>query len=58
MINATDDFKDHPAVANGASDLLVKVFAEKGKHASSAVGMSSLPANVPVEVELIVEYSI
>tara|TARA_B100001750_G_scaffold19714_1_gene13405 strand:+ start:465 stop:950 length:486 start_codon:yes stop_codon:yes gene_type:complete len=58
MINATDDFKDHPAVANGASDLLVKVFAEKGKHARSAVGMSSLPANVPVEVELIVEYSI
>ena len=58
MINATDDFKDHPAVANGASDLLVKVFDEKGKHARSAVGMSSLPANVPVEVELIVEYSI
>lgn len=40
---------------NGFSDLMVEVFGEKGKHARSAVGMSSLPANIPVEIEMIVE---
>lgn len=56
MVNATPDFTRQPQVINGASDLLVEVFGEEvGKHARSAVGVASLPANVPVEVEMIVE---
>jgi enamine deaminase RidA (YjgF/YER057c/UK114 family) len=50
-VNATDDFLDHPKVVNGASDLVVQVFGEAGKHARSAVGMSSLPSGVAVEIE-------
>lgn len=54
MVNATPDFKDHPQVVNGFSDLMVEVFGEKaGKGARSAVGMSSLPGGIPVEVEVI-----
>lgn len=55
MVNCESDFKDHPKVINGFSDMMVAVFGEKGKHARSAVGMSSLPFNMAVEVELIVE---
>lgn len=55
MVNCENDFKDHSKVINGFSDLIVEVFGEKGKHARSAVGMSSLPNNMAVEVELIVE---
>ena len=55
MVNAGGNFKDHPKVINGCSDLLVAVFEEKGKHARSAVGMCSLPGNIPVEIEMIVE---
>lgn len=55
MVNCTPDFIDHPKVINGASDLLVKVFGDKGKHARSAVGMNSLPMNISVEIEMIVE---
>jgi len=55
MVNCTEDFKDQPKVINGASDLLVEVFGEKGKHARSAVGMQSLPNNIPVEIEMILE---
>ncbi|MGI9545409.1 MAG: RidA family protein [Cyclobacteriaceae bacterium] len=55
MVNATPDFKDHPKVVNGFSDLMVEVFGEKGKHARSAVGMGSLPSNIAVEIEMIVE---
>ncbi len=55
MVNCTGDFTDQPAVANGASDLLVEVFGDKGKHARSAVGMVSLPGRIPVEIEAIVE---
>lgn len=55
MVNCEADFKDHPKVINGFSDLLVQVFGEKGKHARSAVGMCSLPFNMAVEVELVVE---
>ena len=44
-------------VINGCSDLLVDVFGENGRHARSAVGMSSLPMNIPVEIEMIVEVS-
>lgn len=55
MVNCTPDFTDQPKVINGASDLLVKVFGDKGKHARSAVGMNSLPMNISVEIEMIVE---
>jgi enamine deaminase RidA (YjgF/YER057c/UK114 family) len=55
MVNATDDFTNQPEVINGFSDLMVEVFGDKGKHARSAVGMASLPRNIAVEIEMIVE---
>ncbi len=55
MVNAASGFTETPAVANGCSDLLVEVFGEKGRHARSAVGMSALPMNIPVEIEMIAE---
>ena len=55
MVNATADFEDHPKVVNGCSDLFVAVFGERGRHARSAVGMSSLPGGIPVEIEAIFE---
>ena len=57
MVHCTPDFKDQPKVINGASDLLVEVFGEAGKHARSAVGMQSLPNGIPVEIEMILEFS-
>lgn len=55
FVNAAPDFTDHPQVVNGASDLLVEVFGEIGKHSRTAVGCSSLPLGVAVEVSLVVE---
>jgi len=55
MVNCQSDFTDQPKVINGCSDLLVAIFGEKGKHARSAVGMNSLPSNIAVEIEIIVE---
>jgi len=55
MVNCESDFKDHPKVINGYSDLMIEIFGEKGKHARSAVGMCSLPGGIAVEVEIIVE---
>jgi enamine deaminase RidA (YjgF/YER057c/UK114 family) len=55
MVNCTSSFTDQPKVINGFSDLMVAVFGEKGKHARSAVGMASLPSNIAVEIEIIVE---
>ena len=55
MVNAAPDFSDHPKVINGYSDLMVAVFGERGKHARAAVGMGSLPGNIAVEIEMIVE---
>lgn len=55
MVNATPDFTDHSQVMNGCSDFLVKVFGETGKHARAAVGMGSLPGNIAVEIEMVVE---
>ena len=55
MVNCTPDFGDQPAVVNGFSDLMVEVFGDNGKHARSAVGMGSLPSQIAVEIELIVE---
>ena len=55
FVNSSADFKDQPAVVNGASDLFVEVFGDKGRHARSAVGMVQLPGGIAVEVEMIVE---
>lgn len=55
MVNAVPEFGDHPFVINGCSDLFVSVFGENGRHARSAVGMSSLPGGIPVEIEAIIE---
>jgi enamine deaminase RidA (YjgF/YER057c/UK114 family) len=55
FVNCTDDFTAQPKIINGASDLLVAVFGEKGRHARAAVGVNSLPAGAPVEIELIAE---
>lgn len=55
FVNAVPGFDKHPEVINGASDLLVEVFGEAGKHARAAVGAGSLPRNVAVEVEAIAE---
>jgi enamine deaminase RidA (YjgF/YER057c/UK114 family) len=55
FVNSTPDFTDQPKVMDGASDLLVQVFGEKGKHGRSAVGMAQLPLNNAVEVEMVVE---
>ena len=57
MVNSAPDFGDQPAVANGASDLLVEIFGDKGRHARSAVGMTALPGGVCIEIEMIVEIS-
>lgn len=55
MVNAVSDFTEHSKVINGYSDLMVAVFGDYGKHARAAVGMGSLPGNIAVEVEMIVE---
>lgn len=55
MVNSDPSFTEQPRVINGASDLLVEVFGEKGKHARSAVGMNALPFNIAVEIEMVVE---
>lgn len=55
FVNCVDSFAAQPKVANGASELLGQVFGDKGAHARSAVGTNSLPLNVPVEIEAIVE---
>lgn len=55
MVNADVRFTRHPAVVDGASDLLVEVFGERGRHARSAIGVGSLPFDIPVEIELVVE---
>ncbi|MEQ8348249.1 MAG: RidA family protein [Sneathiellaceae bacterium] len=53
FVNAGPDFADHPKVINGASDLMVEVFGDAGRHARFAVGAGSLPLNCAVEVEAI-----
>lgn len=55
MVNSAPDFGDQPEVVNGFSDTMVEVFGERGKHARAAVGMGSLPRNIAIEVEMIVE---
>ena len=55
FVNSTGDFTDQPKVINGASDLMVEVFGDKGRHSRAAVSAASLPAGVAVEVEAVVE---
>lgn len=55
FVNGVPGFADQPKVINGASDLMVAVFGDKGKHARSAVGAGSLPLNLAVEIEAVVE---
>jgi enamine deaminase RidA (YjgF/YER057c/UK114 family) len=55
MVNADPEFKDHPKVINGFSDLMVEVFGDAGRGGRSAVGMGSLPSQIAVEVEMILE---
>lgn len=55
FVNCTDDFTDQPKVINGASDLLVEVFGDAGKHARVAVGTNALPLGAAVEVEILAE---
>ena len=57
MVNSDPAFNQQPAVVNGCSDLMVEVFGDKGRHARSAVGMASLPNDIPVEIEIIIEVS-
>jgi enamine deaminase RidA (YjgF/YER057c/UK114 family) len=54
FVNSADGFTMQPRVINGASDLLVEVFGEQGKHARAAVGVNELPLNAAVEVEMLV----
>lgn len=55
MVACDPEFDQQPAVGNGASDLLVELYGESGRHARSAVGMAALPRGAPVEVEMILE---
>lgn len=55
MVNAAPEFDRQPFVMNGCSDLFVEVFGDAGRHARSAVGMGSLPTNITVEAEIILE---
>ena len=57
FVNSTPDFTQHPAVVNGASDFLVEVLGDAGKHARAAVGMGSLPLGVAVEVDAVIEFA-
>ncbi len=55
FVNSADDFTAQPKVANGASELCVKIFGEEGKHVRSAVGVNQLPLGAPVEIEMIAQ---
>jgi enamine deaminase RidA (YjgF/YER057c/UK114 family) len=54
-VNSGEDFKEHPKVINGASDLLINIFGEKGKHTRVAIGVNSLPLGSPVEIDFIIQ---
>ncbi len=55
FVNSTPDFGNHPQVVNGASDLLVELLGDKGRHTRSAVGVAALPSNSAVEIEAIIQ---
>jgi enamine deaminase RidA (YjgF/YER057c/UK114 family) len=54
-VNSSPGFNRQPWVINGASDLLIEIFGDAGKHARSSVGANELPLDIPVEIELVVE---
>ena len=58
FVNSTEAFHDQPQVINGASELLLDIFGEAGRHARAALGTNNLPANIPVEIEMVVETTI
>ena len=55
FVNCKADFANHPKIINGASDLLVKIFGERGKHTRFAVGSNSLPVNISVEIDALIK---
>jgi enamine deaminase RidA (YjgF/YER057c/UK114 family) len=55
FVNSAPDFYGHPQVINGASELLIEIFGDKGRHSRTALGAAALPLNVAVEINLIVE---
>ena len=55
FVNCNSNFLDHPKIINGASDMLVKIFGDKGKHSRFAVGSNSLPMNISVEIDAIIK---
>jgi enamine deaminase RidA (YjgF/YER057c/UK114 family) len=57
MVNSAPGFEEQPAVINGASDLLIEILGDRGRHARSAVGMAELPFGISVEIEMVVEVS-
>jgi len=57
FVNCVDSFPGQPAIVNGASDLMVAVFGEAGRHSRSAVGTNALPLNIPVEIDALIEIS-
>jgi len=54
FVNSAQDFHDQPKVMNGASELLVRAFGDRGRHVRAALGTSNLPGNIPVEIEMVV----
>ena len=57
FVNSTGDFTEQPKIINAASDLFFEIFGEKGKHSRIAVGVSSLPLNSTVEIDMIAEFT-
>lgn len=57
FVNCTPEFSEHPKIINAASDLFYDIFGEKGKHSRIAVGVSSLPLNSTVEIDMTVEFA-
>src|SRR5262245_1335768 len=57
MVNALPEFSEHPQVMNGCSDLLVEVFGERGRHARTSIGVASTPDQIPLEIDMVVEFS-
>lgn len=58
FVHSADDFKDQPKIMNGASDLMVAVFGEKGRHTRAAVGVNALPLGVAIEIDAIFEVKV
>jgi len=57
LVNAVPDFADHPKVIDGCSDLFIEVFGESGRHARTAIGAGSTPDQIPLEIEVVVEFT-